>query len=228
VFLMNPPNFDPAPDFPDTRAAAAAFAHAIEQAKPGNVVLLSTVGAHVQEPNLLNNMLIVESALRACSTPIAFLRDAWFMENASWDVEAAHSGDVPAFLQPLDHAIPMVATADIAGAATGLLRETWSGVRVVELEGPQRYSANDIARGFAGALGHAVRTTAVPRETWESLFRAQGMHNPLPRIRMIDGFNEGWIDFEGGAAEHRRGPTGLDAVLEQLVSGRSARLLGAN
>jgi len=219
VFLMNPPNFDPAPDFPDTRIAAAAFERAIGEAKPGNVVLLSTVGAHVREPNLLNNMLIVETALRASSTPIAFLRAAWFMENASWDVEAACAGDVPAFLQPLDHAIPMVATADIAAAATGLLRETWRGVRVVELEGPQRYSANDIAQGFADALGRPVRTTPVPRGTWESLFRAQGMQNPLPRMRMVDGFNEGWIDFEGGAAEHRRGRTPLDAVLKRLVGG---------
>jgi uncharacterized protein YbjT (DUF2867 family) len=219
VFLMNPPNFDPAPDFPDTRAAAAAFERAIEQAKPGSVVLLSTVGAHVRELNLLNNMLIVETALRASSTPIAFLRAAWFMENASWDVAAARGGDVSSFLQPLDHAIPMVATADIAAAAVGLLRETWSGVRVVELEGPRRYSANDITQSFAGALGHPVHTTPVPRGTWESLFRAQGMRNPLPRMRMIDGFNEGWIDFEGGTAEHRRGPTELDVVLKRLVAG---------
>ena len=28
--------------------------------------------------------------------------------------------------------------------------------------------------------------------------------NPSPRIRMVDGFNEGWIDFER-AGEHREG-----------------------
>ncbi|HEY0229682.1 MAG TPA: NAD(P)H-binding protein, partial [Dokdonella sp.] len=61
VFLMNPPNFDPAADFPDTRASAAAFRSAIDQARPRNVVLLSTVGAQVQELNLLNNMHIVET-----------------------------------------------------------------------------------------------------------------------------------------------------------------------
>ena len=219
VFLMNPPNFDPAPDFPDTRAAAAAFKQAIDIARPGNVVLLSTVGAQVQELNLLNNMHIVETALRTSATPIAFLRAAWFMQNASWDVEPARSGVIPSFLQPLDHAIPMVATADIAAVAADLLRERWSGLRIVELEGPRRYSANDIAAGFAAALGHPVRTTPVARDSWEPLFRSQGMHNPLPRMRMIDGFNEGWIDFEGDAAQHRRGPTTLEDVLRQLVAG---------
>ncbi len=34
---------------------------------------------------------------------------------------------------------------------------------------------------------------------------------------MIDGFNEGWIDFEGGAAEHWTGQTPLEAVVRDLV-----------
>jgi hypothetical protein len=31
----------------------------------------------------------------------------------------------------------------------------------------------------------------VPRESWDELFRLQGMKNPERRIRMLDGFNEG-------------------------------------
>jgi hypothetical protein len=45
---------------------------------------------------------------------------------------------------------------------------------------------------------------AVPRETWESLFVAQGMKNLAPRIQMLDGFNEGWIEFERGETAHKR------------------------
>ena len=59
------------------------------------------------------------------------------------------------------------------------------------------------AMGFAEAVGHPVRMKSVPRDTWEALFRSQGMKHPLARIRMIDGFNEGWIDFEGDSSEHR-------------------------
>jgi len=55
----------------------------------------------------------------------------------------------------------------------------------------------------------------VPRAEWESRFIAQGMKNPTPRMRMLDGFNEGWIDFEGISV---KGPTGVDEVIEQLVS----------
>jgi uncharacterized protein YbjT (DUF2867 family) len=217
VFLMTPPDYDPAPGFPATHANAAAVKTAITTARPGKIVFLSTVGAHVAEPMLLNNSTITEAMLRTVSVPVGILRAAWFMENSAWDVDAARLGVIPSFLQPLDHAIPMVGTNDIGNTAARMLQERRSGVHVVELEGPRRYSANDIAAGFAVALGHEVRMEPIPRNTWETLFRSQGMKNPIPRIRMIDGFNDGWIDFEGGAIEHRRGVTPLNDVLKSLV-----------
>jgi uncharacterized protein YbjT (DUF2867 family) len=217
VFFMTPPNFDPAPGFPESVRIGNAVTAAIEKSRPGKVVFLSTVGAHVAEPNLLNNATLIEEGLRTVSVPVAFLRAAWFMENAAWDVDAARSGVIPSFLQPLDHAIPMVATRDIGRTIADLLREAWKGTRVVELEGPQRYSANDIAAGFRKALGHDVILNPVPRDTWEALFRSHGMQYPMPRIRMIDGFNEGWIDFERNGTESRHGTTSLDAVLRELV-----------
>jgi NAD(P)H dehydrogenase (quinone) len=219
VFLMTPPDYDPEPGFPRTHGAIAAVQSAVAAAQPGKLVFLSAVGAQVEEFSLLNNSKMTEEGLRTLSIPVALVRAAWFMENAAWDVPAAKAGVVPSFLQPLDHPIPMVATADIGRTAAEVLRESWNGVRIVEVEGPRRYSANDISAGFAEALGHPVRMDPVPRDTWEELFRSQGMKHPLPRIRMIDGFNEGWIDFEGGGAEHREGRIKLAAVLKELVAG---------
>ncbi len=221
VFLMTPPNYDPEPEFPETHKAAAAIRQAIETSRPGKVVFLSTVGAHVAEHNLLNNSKITEDMLRTTSIPVALLRAAWFMENAAWDVEAARKGVIPSFLQPLDHRIPMVATGDIARTAAELLGESWTGVRMIELEGPRRYSANDIAAGLGAALGRPVRAEAVPHDQWDSLFRSQGMKHPTPRIRMIDGFNEGWIDFESGEANSRKERTTLESVLRSLVISNS-------
>ena len=218
VFLMTPPNYDPEPGFPDTQQNSAAIRTAIEESRPGKVVFLSTVGAQVTELNLLNNSGMTESMLRTAPVPVAFLRAAWFMENAAWDIESAKSGVVHSFLQPLDHRIPMVATEDIAQTAVELLGQSWNGVRIVELEGPERYSSNDVAAALASALHAPVRNEIVPRSTWEELFRSQGMKNPLPRIRMVDGFNEGWIDFESGQRGSRKGSTTLRAALQALVS----------
>src|SRR5712672_737818 len=109
VFLMTPPNYDPEPGFPQTRANANAIKKAIVAARPGKVVFLSTVGAQVAEPNLLNNSKMTEETLRKSPVPVAFLRAGWFMENASWDLEAARNGVVRSFVQTLDNVIRMVA-----------------------------------------------------------------------------------------------------------------------
>ena len=140
------------------------------------------------------------------------------MENSSWDVApAAKNGVFPSFLQPLDKPVPMVATADIGRVAADLIQTTWNGRSVVELEGPHRVTPEEIAATFADLLGRPVRTDAVPRETWESLFQSQGMKNPGPRIHMLDGFNEGWIEFESGEAGSRKGKVALETVLQMLI-----------
>ena len=124
---------------------------------------------------------------------------------------------IASFLQPLDKPVPMIATADIGQVASELLQQTRTGKRVVELEGPKRVSSQDLGATFAEILGHDVRVEAVPRETWQPLFESQGMRRPLPRMQMLDGFNEGWIDFEGGEANTIKGKVELRTVLQELV-----------
>jgi NAD(P)H dehydrogenase (quinone) len=222
VFVLVPPNFDPSPDFREARAVAAALRSAIDQARPGRVVYLSTIGAQATRPNLLTQHSIIEQVLGELSIPICFLRPAWFMENSSWDVApAAENGVFPSFLQPLDKPVPMVATADIGDVAAELIQTTWSGRIVVELEGPHRVTPEEIAATFTDLLGRPVRTEAVPRDTWESLFQSQGMKNPALRIQMLDGFNEGWIEFESGEAGSRKGKVELRTVLQRLIERES-------
>ena len=218
VFVLVPPNFDPAPEFPEARAIAAALRTALEAARPARVVYLSTIGAQASQSNLLTQHTIIEATLSELPMPITFLRPAWFMENSSWDIAPARGqGVISSFLQPLDKVVPMVATADIGKVAAALLQETWSGHRVAELEGPQRVTPNDIAATFTKLLGRSVRMQVVPRESWEALFKSQGMKNPIPRIRMLDGFNEGWIEFESGEAGSHKGNESLESVLKALI-----------
>jgi NAD(P)H dehydrogenase (quinone) len=219
VFVLIPANFDPEPGFPGSKAVFAALRSALEATRSARVVCLSTVGAQAKQPNLLNVLGIMEHEFGTLPLPVAFLRAAWFMENATWDVAPAReTGVIQSFLQPLDRRIPMVATADIGRVAAEMLQQNWTGTRVVELEGPRRVSPSDIASALAAALGRPVQAQAVPRDSWESLFNSQGMKNPTPRIRMLDGFNEGWIDFEGGMAGTLKGRITLETVVKQLVA----------
>jgi uncharacterized protein YbjT (DUF2867 family) len=222
VFVLVPSNFDPAPDFREARTTAATLSSALDAARPDKVVYLSTIGAQANHSNLLSQHTIIEQALRELSLPITFLRPGWFMENSAWDVApATKNGVIPSFLQPLDKPVPMVATADIGRVAAELLQETWTGHRIVELEGPHRVTPKEIAAIFANLLGRPVKMEAVPRETWESLFKSQSMRNPTPRIQMLDGFNEGWIEFEGGQAGSRKGNVTLETVLRTLIERES-------
>jgi NAD(P)H dehydrogenase (quinone) len=219
VFLLIPPSFDPAPGFPEVKGVIAALAEALRRARPPGLVCLSTIGAQVTRPNLLNQLGLVEAALGSIDRPVAFLRAAWFMENAAADVRsAAREGVIHSYLQPLDKPVPMVATADIGRVAAGLLREAWMGRRTIELEGPQRVTPQQIAATLSGILGRPVRIEPVPRETWEARFRAAGARNPAPRAQMIDGFNEGWIEFESGMAGSIKGSTTMDTVLRELLA----------
>jgi uncharacterized protein YbjT (DUF2867 family) len=139
------------------------------------------------------------------------------MENAAWDIASASQGNIQSYLQPLDRPIPMIATDDVGRTAAALLQEHWQGRRVVALEAAQRVSPTALADAFAKALAQPVRAEAVPRARWESLFRAQGMKNPTPRMQMIDGFNAGWIDFSNHGANARKGSIGIDQAIATLV-----------
>lgn len=216
VFVLPPPCFDPAPGFPEVRAVIAAVTAALAAARPARVVHLSTIGAQARQPNLLSQQGLVEQALRRLTMPVTTLRPAWFIENFAWDVASARDeGVLQSFLQPLDRAIPMAATADIARTAADLLMQSWSKGRSVELKSAD-ISPDAAAATFAKILGRDVAARAVPRESWGTLFKSQGMRDPMPRIQMLDGFNEGWLAFED-PARVVQGNTTLETVLRGLV-----------
>ena len=217
VFAMLPPVFDPAPGFPEARNFIASMYTALAAAKPKKVVALSTIGADAPNPNLLNALGLMEDALKNLPVPVVFLRAAWFMENAAWDIASAKEGSIQSYLQPLDRPIPMIATDDVGRTAAALLQEHWEGRRVVELEGPRRVSPNALADAFAKVLAQPVRAEAVPHDRWESIFRAQGMKNPTLRMQMIDGFNAGWIDFPNRGANARKGSIGIEQAVATMI-----------
>ena len=191
---------------------------ALETAQPPRIVCLSTIGAQATQTSLLTQLQILEQELRGLPV-IAFLRAAWFMENFAWDVAPARqTGILHSFLQPLDRAFPMVATRDVGRTAAELLLQSWQGQRIVELEGPERITPLQVATTMAHVLERDVRAEAVSGESWEAIFRSQGMKNPIPRMQMLEGLNQGWIDFEGGKAEPRIGKIDLEEVLRSLAS----------
>jgi hypothetical protein len=76
---------------------------------------------------------------------------------------------------------------------------------------------NHIADALGDSIGHPVH-----RASWDELFRSQTMRNPEPRVRMLDGFNESWIEFEDRGGKAIRGQTNAAAVIAALVADAAA------
>ena len=225
VFLVIPPNFAPAPGFPETRKTLASYRSALAKALPKKAVYLSSIGAEQTSGlGLITSLHLLERTLGDLPIPQAFLRAGWFMENHAWDVTTAQSeGRIFSNLFPLDRKFSLVATADIGKAGADVLRQEWAGTRCIEVAGPEQYSPNDIARALSNALGRRIEAVAVPRERWTEFFVSQGMPEGRtePRAEMVDGFNSGWIHFGVPGTEHVTGTTSLTSVITKLVANGS-------
>ena len=130
---------------------------------------LSTIGADAPHDNLLTQRTLMERSLSEIGLPVTLLRPGWFMENAQWDVASARDeGVVRSFLQPADKAFAMVATKDVGRVAAELLRQDWTGMRIVELEGPARVSAQDLAQAFARSSNGRSASKSFPASAGKS------------------------------------------------------------
>jgi NAD(P)H dehydrogenase (quinone) len=222
VFVMVPPNFAPAPGFGETKAALKVIHEALSRALPSKAVYLSSIGAEQASGlGLITSSHLLEETLGDLPFSHAFLRAAWFFENSAGDVASARDeGKIRFQLHPLDRKFPLVATADIGKAGAETLTQRWSGVRHIEVAGPEGYSPLDIADAFADAVGRPVEAIAVPRAEWETLWVSQAMPEgrTAPRAEMVDGFNSGWIHFGVPGTEHVDGTTPLREVITQLVT----------
>ena len=223
VFLMIPPDFAPAPGFPKTKAILKVLREALSRAMPSKVVYLSSIGAEQTSGlGLITNSHLLEEALGDLPFSHAFLRAGWFIENSAGDVASARDeGKIRFQLHPLDRKFSLVATADIGKTGAETLTQSWTGVRHIEVAGPESYSPLNIAEAFAEAVGRPVEAIAVPRAEWEPLWVSQGMPEgrTAPRAEMVDGFNSGWIHFGVLGIEHVKGATTLREVIAQLVTG---------
>jgi NAD(P)H dehydrogenase (quinone) len=221
AFVMIPPNFTPAPGFPETKRTLAAIYEALAKARTKKAVYLSSIGSEQKSgTGLITQTHMLEAMLGDLPMQHVFLRAGWFMENFAGDVASARSeGKIYSHLQPLDRRVPMVATVDIGKAGAEVLCQDWDGTRRIEVAGPQDYSPLDVAQGFADALGREVEAVAVPRGEWIKSFVAQGMPRDLtgPLAEMVEGFNSGLIHFGAPDTENYVGATELCTVLKSLA-----------
>jgi NAD(P)H dehydrogenase (quinone) len=222
VFAMIPPDFAPPPGLPDQKRTIAAIRQALEQARPGKAVFLSSIGS--EQPSglgLITSTHLMEEAMRTLPIPVAYLRAGSFMEN--WLGALDHvrtTGEMPFFYAPLDRKFPLVATRDIGLAGAKVLQESWTGERVLEVDGPEGGTdLHQTAAAFGRALGRQVKPVQMPEAAWQNVLESTGM--PADRtglyIEMVKSFNSGWIHFGNSGTEKFHGPTTIEAFAQEMV-----------
>jgi NAD(P)H dehydrogenase (quinone) len=221
AFVMTPPYLDSSDPAAENREALAALRTAILAAGVPYVVYLSSIGSqHDHGLGAIAKTYEMEQAFRQMSVASVALRAGWFMENYKGQIPPAReNGTLPSMLDPLDLAVPMIATEDIGEAAAELLVRGPHGTSVVELATLRAYSSNDVARALTPIVGRSVEAVVIPREQRVEVYRSWGLSRAgaVLMSEMIDGFNSGWIRFEGGSVERIYGTTSLQEALRSLA-----------
>jgi uncharacterized protein YbjT (DUF2867 family) len=215
AFFIIPPNYNARAGFAEARQIIATFKRAIAATFPGKVVGLSSIGAqHTDGLGLIEQSFLFERLFAEDNVEAVFLRPGWFMDNVAWQIaDAAQTGVLESYLAPLHRKIAMTAAIDVGRTVAELLLDKNRRTGIVEIEGPARYSPHDVAAELSRQLNRRVAATEIPRQQWQARFAAEGNGDPSQRVAMLDGFNSGWIDFEGGPIERRVLPTTLAEVI---------------
>jgi uncharacterized protein YbjT (DUF2867 family) len=223
AFLLSPPPVDGDP-FVRAGVIGQALAQAVQQAEVERVVVLSSIGAqHATGTGVIGTLHTLERHLYAAAPSVTFLRPGYFVET--WGEVMASviaDGILPSFLDTTQK-IPMVSTVDVGRTAADLLLHDSLGQRVLELRGPQDWSADDVAKSFGEVLGRRVEARLIPSDARTQILAEAGVppQIAISLLAMYDGIASGRVEHEEGR-ELRRGYFTLKEALERIVRATGA------
>jgi uncharacterized protein YbjT (DUF2867 family) len=182
AFLLNPPAAPDTDTDVEEGRTVASIVTALEYAGLEKVVAASTYGARPGEAiGDLSILHAFERGLAAQPIPVAINRAAYYFTNWDSSLETAKREGVVRTPYPADFVLPMVDPEDIGAAAVRRLLSNTDDVGLRYIEGPARYTPQDVADTFAALLERPVRVETVPRDTISSMFESLGFSPPAAR-----------------------------------------------
>jgi NAD(P)H dehydrogenase (quinone) len=200
-----------------------AIGSALEHVKPRSIVAISDYGAHHRTgTGVTLTFHRLEQRLRSIPVLCTFLRSAEHMQNWSRFLQgAAETGVLPIFYRPNTKLLPLVSADDVGIVAADLLtcpNRKSEGGQIVHVEGPRRYSVDEVRETIGAVVGRPVDGRELPPEKWVSALVQGGLSESYSQLvtGMYEAHNAGRIDVESEFSDVRRGSTSLADVLASL------------
>jgi NAD(P)H dehydrogenase (quinone) len=195
----------------------------IAEVQPRHLVGISDYGAHHSTGTGVALIFHrFEQRLGATGVATTFLRSSEQMQNWARFIRSVTKDRVlPIFHQPRTRPLPLVSAPDVGLIAADILIEPTresGATRVIHVEGPQRYSPNDLVDTFRDLTGNPIVGREVPRHDWASHLINVGLSEAYAELvaEMYDAHNAGRIEVEPGG-EIRRGSTPLMKAFAPLA-----------
>lgn len=209
-----------------------AIAQAVRENRVPYLVALSSVGADsTAESGVIQGLRAQEQRLQqVAGTNFLFLRPVSFFENFYDQIPLIQMQGIIADSVTADLAIPMVASRDVAAAATDALqRRDWSGVVVRELIGERDLSYNDVTRIIGEQIGRPDLTYVQMSydDTVGALVEA-GLSESFARqyVAMTRAFNENTVKpLHGRTPQNTTATRFEDFAVELAAAYRAAQQL---
>lgn len=219
AYLLNPPNHGAADPLEAAHQQGLVLAQAVRDSRLPRAVVLSSVGGHLPKgTGIVETTYRLEQTLQGL--PVTFLRPSYFAENwAPLLGLVREQGILPSMLQPLDKAIPMIATRDIGLEAARILLEK-DPPAVVELAGPSA-SPVQVAQWLSELLQKSVQAVPNPRDQWEGQLLGAGASRKGAELvaGLQDAINADRLKFQH-QERTRQAETPVIEVLRGLLQGQ--------
>jgi NAD(P)H dehydrogenase (quinone) len=209
------------PTLPRAEDAAGAMRAAVDSLATGlreapHVLAISDYGAEVESGTGVTTIFHHLEAALGDLPSVTFVRSAEHMQNWARQVPAAlRNGVLGSLHHPVTKRFPTVSAPDV-GAITAELLATGDRPDVLHVEGPERYTAQDVAAALAELSGREVVARELPRDRWHEALRGALSESYADLVvELFDAHNAGRI---GAAGEITRGTTQLREALAPLVA----------
>ena len=195
----------------------SSLMEALKYSRVEKVVALSVLGAQPgKDIGDLGVLYELEQQISKLSFPFSIVRAGYYMSNWLAQLKTVTEKGILMSFFPADLKIPMVSPEDIGKlAATLMLEENTQTLNLIE--GPQLYSANDVAAAFSETLNKSVRVNVIPKEQWEQTYLSLGFSPEAAKsyTRMTAITVNGNFKMEGNSI---KGKTSLQEYITKAVA----------